>query len=140
MRKIIILFILCIVNVQCKENNSNQKQDESSNEIISKEPTIEQSRDDMNPNWQTIEMVYEKPFNKDGYGLSFHTGSDKYGYENFENKVVFIFSENIVEEIKKYKDFNSLTMSEDIQSIVTKMADFNRNNQSKTKKVTFIIE
>jgi hypothetical protein len=140
MRNIVILLILCLVNIQCKESSSNQTTNNSSNELTLMEPTIEQSKDDMNPNWQTIEMVYEKPFNKDGYGLSFYSGSDKYGYENFENKVVFIFSENIVDEIKKYKDFNSLTMSDDIQSIVDKMANFNKQNQSKTKRVTFKIE
>ena len=140
MRKIIILFILCIVNVQCKENSSNQASVESSNEITSNEPTIEQSRMDMNPNWQLIEIIYNKPFNNNGYGLTFYSGSDKYGYESYENKVVFIFSENIVNEIKKYKDFNSLTNSDDIQIIVDKMANFNKENQSNTKKVTFKIE
>jgi hypothetical protein len=140
MRKIIILLILCIVNVQCKENSSNQISVESSDEITSNEPTIEKSSDYKNPNWQTIEMIYNKPFNKNGYGLTFYSGSDKYGYESYENKVIYKFSENKVNEIKKYKDFNSLTISDDIQTIVDKMAKFNKENQSNTKKITFIIE
>ena len=140
MRKIIILLILCIVNVQCKENSSNQISVESSDEITSNEPTIEKSSDDKNPNWQTIEMIYNKPFNKNGYGLTFYSGSDKYGYESYENKVIYKFSENKVNEIKKYKDFNSLNISDDIQTIVDKMAKFNKENQSNTKKITFIIE
>ena len=123
-----------------KTNNNIESSVESSDEITSNEPTIEQSRMDMNPNWQLIEIIYNKPFNNNGYGLTFYSGSDKYGYESYENKVVFIFSENIVNEIKKYKDFNSLTNSDDVQIIVDKMANFNKENQSNTKKVTFKIE
>lgn len=140
MRKIFILILFCVVSYQCKDNKSITLSDKTSLEIASNNPTLEQSKDDKNPNWQTIEMVYEKPFNRDGYGLTFYSGSDKYGYESYKNKVVFIFSENVVNEIKKYKDFYSMTTSEDIQAIVTKMANFNKKNQSNTERATFKIE
>jgi hypothetical protein len=79
---------------------------------VTESPTLEQGKDDKNPNFQIIELVISSSYNKNGYGLNEYITTDKYGKAQYSCLITYKFSEETVNELKKFTDIYAFNSSD----------------------------
>jgi hypothetical protein len=66
------------------------------------------------------------PYNQNGYGLNELITPDKYGNQQSKNLIIYKFSEETVNELKKYTDIYAFNSSEYSSEVINKMIAFNK--------------
>ena len=121
MKKISIIFI-ALIFFSCNKLSNNPTVDNST----LNGPTLEAAKDDKNPNFQIIEIVISSAYNKNGYGLNEFISPDKYGNQQSKNLIIYKFSEETVNELKKFTDIYAFNSSEYGSQVIHKMIAFNK--------------